>query len=271
MFLAFIWGIQAAFINASVLHPASHCTSLGQSPSKQISVCSYRSPSWSGNCLCSPTMRPRLFPCFQDSLRFYCHFHSIHLPFIGYFKQFIKPMDSVDFSPVVPGWDLGYTFFPGQTGTLKTALLDYIKRCRPGDSEKHNMIALCFSMCREIGENHEAAACIQLKLIESQPWGECSPGGRRWHFSSEKHLNLRTEKAKVSSTKSTLELHFIRAYISHQSSPEWTHLLVNIPRLFFPSSLPSLSGSEPLSFLYNCPLLYRRKPQGWRPTKTAPA
>ncbi|XP_026565199.1 spatacsin [Pseudonaja textilis] len=55
-------------------------------------------------------------------------------------------------------------------GTLKTALLDYIKRCRPGDSEKHNMIALCFSMCREIGENHEAAARVQLKLIESQPW-----------------------------------------------------------------------------------------------------
>ncbi|XP_019388741.1 PREDICTED: spatacsin, partial [Crocodylus porosus] len=58
------------------------------------------------------------------------------------------------------------------SGTLKTALLDYIKRCRPGDSEKHNMIALCFSMCREIGENHEAAACIQLKLIESQLWEE---------------------------------------------------------------------------------------------------
>ncbi|NWH62501.1 SPTCS protein, partial [Geococcyx californianus] len=58
------------------------------------------------------------------------------------------------------------------SGTLKTALLDYIKRCRPGDSEKHNMIALCFSMCREIGENHEAAARIQLKLIESQPWEE---------------------------------------------------------------------------------------------------
>ncbi|XP_074956957.1 spatacsin [Phalacrocorax aristotelis] len=58
------------------------------------------------------------------------------------------------------------------SGMLKTALLDYIKRCRPGDSEKHNMIALCFSMCREIGENHEAAACIQLKLIESQPWEE---------------------------------------------------------------------------------------------------
>lgn len=39
------------------------------------------------------------------------------------------------------------------SGTLKTALLDYIICCRPGDREKHNMIVLCFSMCREIGEN----------------------------------------------------------------------------------------------------------------------
>ncbi|XP_072554574.1 spatacsin isoform X1 [Paramormyrops kingsleyae] len=53
---------------------------------------------------------------------------------------------------------------------LKTALLDYLRRCLPGDSEKHNMVALCFSMRREIGENHEAAARTQLKLIESQPW-----------------------------------------------------------------------------------------------------
>uniref|UniRef100_A0A8C3N990 Uncharacterized protein n=1 Tax=Geospiza parvula TaxID=87175 RepID=A0A8C3N990_GEOPR len=58
------------------------------------------------------------------------------------------------------------------SGTLKAALLDYTKRCRPGDSEKHNMIALCFSMCREIGQNHEAAACTQLKLIECRPWEE---------------------------------------------------------------------------------------------------
>ncbi|XP_051896578.1 spatacsin [Pristis pectinata] len=55
-------------------------------------------------------------------------------------------------------------------GNLKTALLDYIKRCLPGDSEKHNMVAFCFSMCREIGENHESAARVQLKIIESQPW-----------------------------------------------------------------------------------------------------
>lgn len=58
-----------------------------------------------------------------------------------------------------------------QSCSLKTALLDYIKRCLPADSEKHNMVALCFSMRREIGENHEMAARTQLKMIESQDWG----------------------------------------------------------------------------------------------------
>ncbi|XP_063053178.1 spatacsin isoform X2 [Engraulis encrasicolus] len=53
---------------------------------------------------------------------------------------------------------------------LKMALLDYLKRCLPCDSEKHNMVALCFRMSREIGENHEGAARAQLKLIEAQPW-----------------------------------------------------------------------------------------------------
>ncbi|XP_077424226.1 spatacsin isoform X2 [Vanacampus margaritifer] len=58
----------------------------------------------------------------------------------------------------------------GQSSSLKTALLDYIKRCLPADSEKHNMVALCFSMRREIGENHEMAARTQLKIIQSQAW-----------------------------------------------------------------------------------------------------
>ncbi|KAK7891255.1 hypothetical protein WMY93_023218 [Mugilogobius chulae] len=58
----------------------------------------------------------------------------------------------------------------GQSSGLKTALLDYLKRCLPGDSEKHNMVALCFSMRREIGENHEMAARTLLKMIESQDW-----------------------------------------------------------------------------------------------------
>ncbi|CAL8360699.1 unnamed protein product [Lota lota] len=56
------------------------------------------------------------------------------------------------------------------SSSLKAALLDYIKRCLPGDSEKHNMVALHFSMRREIGENHEMAARTQLKIIHSQPW-----------------------------------------------------------------------------------------------------
>lgn len=58
----------------------------------------------------------------------------------------------------------------GQSSSLKSALLDYIKRCLPADSEKYNMVALCFSMRREIGENHEMAARTQLKMIESQAW-----------------------------------------------------------------------------------------------------
>ncbi|XP_040602104.1 spatacsin isoform X2 [Mesocricetus auratus] len=82
------------------------------------------------------------------------------------------------------------------SGTLKTALLDYIKRCHPGDSEKHNMIALCFSMCREIGENHEAAACIQLKLIESQPWEESLKDGAQLKQLLLKALTLMLDAAE---------------------------------------------------------------------------
>uniref|UniRef100_H3CAS0 SPG11 vesicle trafficking associated, spatacsin n=1 Tax=Tetraodon nigroviridis TaxID=99883 RepID=H3CAS0_TETNG len=52
---------------------------------------------------------------------------------------------------------------------LKAALLDYLRRRLPADSEKHNMVALCFSMRREIG-NHEVAARTQLKMIQSQAW-----------------------------------------------------------------------------------------------------
>ncbi|CAF89880.1 unnamed protein product, partial [Tetraodon nigroviridis] len=39
-----------------------------------------------------------------------------------------------------------------QSSGLKAALLDYLRRRLPADSEKHNMVALCFSMRREIGE-----------------------------------------------------------------------------------------------------------------------
>lgn len=44
------------------------------------------------------------------------------------------------------------------------------------------MVALYFSMRREIGENHEMAARTQLKMIESQAWGELPtpPSSTRW-------------------------------------------------------------------------------------------
>lgn len=74
--------------------------------------------------------------------------------------------------PLEPDAAAAVLVSPLQSSGLKAALLDYLKRCLPADSEKHNMVALCFSMRREIGENHEMAARTQLKMIESQAWGE---------------------------------------------------------------------------------------------------
>ncbi|XP_073921960.1 spatacsin isoform X3 [Castor canadensis] len=106
------------------------------------------------------------------------------------------------------------------SGTLKTALLDYIKRCRPGDSEKHNMIALCFSMCREIGENHEAAARIQLKLIESQPWEDSLKDGPQLKQLLLKALTLMLDAAesyaKDSCVRQALHCHRLTKLITLQ-------------------------------------------------------
>ncbi|XP_004623550.1 spatacsin [Octodon degus] len=106
------------------------------------------------------------------------------------------------------------------SGTLKTALLDYIKRCRPGDSEKHNMIALCFSMCREIGENHEAAACIQLKLIECQTWEDNLKDGQQLKQLLLKALTLMLDAAesyaKDSCVRQALHCHRLTKLITLQ-------------------------------------------------------
>ncbi|KAM8997850.1 spatacsin isoform 1-T1 [Ara ararauna] len=137
------------------------------------------------------------------------------------------------------------------SGTLKTALLDYIKRCRPGDSEKHNMIALCFSMCREIGENHEAAACIQLKLIESQPWEESLQDVANLKKLLMKALTLFIDAAESYSKDScvrqalrcrrltkliTLQLHFLSTgqstMLINLSRPELMDSIVALPRFY---------------------------------------
>ncbi|XP_008067820.1 spatacsin isoform X2 [Carlito syrichta] len=106
------------------------------------------------------------------------------------------------------------------SGTLKTALLDYIKRCRPGDSEKHNMIALCFSMCREIGENHEAAARTQLKLIDSQPWEDSLKNGHQLKQLLLKALTLMLDAAesyaKDSCVRQALHCHRLTKLITLQ-------------------------------------------------------
>ncbi|XP_071070276.1 spatacsin isoform X3 [Dasypus novemcinctus] len=123
------------------------------------------------------------------------------------------------------------------SGTLKTALLDYIKRCRPGDSEKHNMIALCFSMCREIGENHEAAACIQLKLIESQPWEESLKDGHQLKQLLLKALTLMLDAAesyaKDSCVRQALRCHRLTKLITlqiHFLNTGQNTMLINLGR-----------------------------------------
>ncbi|OXB62830.1 hypothetical protein ASZ78_008048, partial [Callipepla squamata] len=137
------------------------------------------------------------------------------------------------------------------SGTLKTALLDYIKRCRPGDSEKHNMIALCFNMCREIGENHEAAACIQLKLIESQPWEESLQDVANLKKLLMKALTLFIDAAESYSKDScvrqalrcsrltkliTLQLHFLSTgqstMLINRSRQTLMECIVSLPRFY---------------------------------------
>ncbi|KAF6352493.1 SPG11 vesicle trafficking associated, spatacsin [Rhinolophus ferrumequinum] len=123
------------------------------------------------------------------------------------------------------------------SGTLKTALLDYIKRCRPGDSEKHNMIALCFSMCREIGENHEAAARIQLKLIESQPWEESLKDGHQLKQLLLKALTLMLDAAesyaKDSCVRQALHCHQLTKLLTlqiHFLNTGQNTMLINLTR-----------------------------------------
>uniref|UniRef100_A0A5F9CIS3 SPG11 vesicle trafficking associated, spatacsin n=1 Tax=Oryctolagus cuniculus TaxID=9986 RepID=A0A5F9CIS3_RABIT len=133
------------------------------------------------------------------------------------------------------------------SGTLKTALLDYIKRCRPGDSEKHNMIALCFSMCREIGENHEAAACIQLKLIESQPWEDSLKEGHQLKQLLLKALTLMVDAAesyaKDSCVRKAQHCHRLTKLITlqiHFLNTGQNTMLINLSRHKLPDCIMAL-------------------------------
>uniref|UniRef100_A0A667H401 Spatacsin C-terminal domain-containing protein n=1 Tax=Lynx canadensis TaxID=61383 RepID=A0A667H401_LYNCA len=103
--------------------------------------------------------------------------------------------------------------------------------------EKHNMIALCFSMCREIGENHEAAACIQLKLIESQPWEDRLKDGHHLKQLLLKALTLMLDAAesyaKDSCVRQALHCHRLTKLITlqiHFLNTGQNTMLINLGR-----------------------------------------
>uniref|UniRef100_A0A8D1I8D1 Spatacsin C-terminal domain-containing protein n=1 Tax=Sus scrofa TaxID=9823 RepID=A0A8D1I8D1_PIG len=103
--------------------------------------------------------------------------------------------------------------------------------------EKHNMIALCFSMCREIGENHEAAACIQLKLIESQPWEDSLKDGHQLKQLLLKALTLMLDAAesyaKDSCVRQALHCHRLTKLITlqiHFLNTGQNTMLINLGR-----------------------------------------
>lgn len=63
------------------------------------------------------------------------------------------------------------SFFLPQENKLKVALLDYLRRQHPDDTDKFSMVAHHFSMYREIAQTLEETAVKQLASL-----GDCFPG-----------------------------------------------------------------------------------------------
>jgi len=62
-------------------------------------------------------------------------------------------------------------FLLAQENKLKVALLDYLRRQHPDDTDKYSMVAHHFSMYREIAQTLEETAMRQLASL-----GDCFPG-----------------------------------------------------------------------------------------------
>ena len=62
-------------------------------------------------------------------------------------------------------------FFFFQENKLKVALLEYLRRQHPDDTDKFSMVAHHFSMHREIAQTLEETALKQLANL-----GDCFPG-----------------------------------------------------------------------------------------------
>lgn len=58
-----------------------------------------------------------------------------------------------------------------QETKLKTAILDYLKRYHPGDTDTYTMVALKFMMYREIAQLLEQKANKRLDMFKSRPIG----------------------------------------------------------------------------------------------------
>ena len=58
-----------------------------------------------------------------------------------------------------------------QETKIKTAILDYLKRFRPGDMELYTMVALKFMMYREIAQLLEDNANQALDKLSKRPLG----------------------------------------------------------------------------------------------------
>ena len=54
---------------------------------------------------------------------------------------------------------------------MKVALLDYLKRCDPPDTETYSAVAVKFEINREIGELVEKAAKQNLKALAKKAIG----------------------------------------------------------------------------------------------------
>lgn len=57
---------------------------------------------------------------------------------------------------------------------MKVAMLDYLKRFHSTDSDSFTMVALNFTMYREIAQMLEECAYRQLAKLRTQPLGKAS-------------------------------------------------------------------------------------------------
>ena len=77
-----------------------------------------------------------------------------------------------------------------QEDKLKTAILDYLKRFHSEDRDTYSMVALYFSMYREIAQVLDESGHRNLALLKDKPLGKCRSGWGGGLFVSSSAQNL---------------------------------------------------------------------------------